>query len=80
MWIKAFVLLVMLAILVNLFIALRHLVKGNKDSSSQSLKHLQWRLGLSIALLFGLALASHFGIIAPHALQPVPANTAAPAP
>ncbi len=77
MWIKLFILLVMLAIVANLFIALRHLVKGDKDSSAQSLKHLKWRLGLCIALLFGLVLASHFGIIAPHGLpQAVPASGA----
>jgi H+/Cl- antiporter ClcA len=68
MWIKIIVLIAMAAVLVNLFTALLHLMKGGEGSSRKTLKSLTWRLAISIAIVVGLYLASFFGLIAPHGL------------
>ncbi len=73
MWVKIIVLFAMLAVLVSLFRALSHLVRGgDKASSEKVLRALVWRLALSIAIIVGLYAASFFGLIAPHGL-PTPA-------
>lgn len=75
MWIKIIVVVAMLAVLINLFLALSHLVKGGKDNSEKALKSLVWRLVFTIAILVGLYVASFFGLIAPHGLpKTAPAN------
>ena len=81
MWIKIIVLVAMLAVLINLFKALSHLVKGGKDSSEKALRSLVWRLVFTIAILAGLYAASFFGLIAPHGLpKPVAPGDNTPAP
>lgn len=81
MWIKIIVLVAMLAVLINLFRALSHLVKGGKDNSEKVLKSLVWRLAFTIAILVGLYVASFFGLIAPHGLpKPASPATVSPAP
>ncbi|HET8731588.1 MAG TPA: twin transmembrane helix small protein [Moraxellaceae bacterium] len=81
MWIKIIVLAVMAAVLVNLFIALKHLTRGGEGASKKSLHSLTWRLGLSIALFILLYVASYFGLISPHGVSPVaPAPSATSAP
>jgi protein-S-isoprenylcysteine O-methyltransferase Ste14 len=77
MWIKILVMLAMLAVLFSLFSALFQLTKGGPGSSQRSLKFLIWRVGLCIALVLGLYLASFFGLIAPHSLLPSPQPSAA---
>lgn len=71
MLIKIIVLIAMVAVLANLFIALAHLTKGGEGSSKKTLRSLTWRLVISIAILVGLYLASVFGLIAPHGLPQV---------
>ncbi|MDF3030357.1 MAG: hypothetical protein K0R03_915 [Moraxellaceae bacterium] len=78
MWIKILVLIAMVAVLVNLFMALRHLMRGGQDSSRKALRALTWRLAISIAIFIGLFLAATFGIIAPHGLPQT--EQAGPAP
>lgn len=81
MWIKIIVLLAMAAVLVSLFMALASLSRGAAGDSQKTLRRLTWRLGISIAIVVGLAVASHFGLIAPHGLtkaQPQQAPTATP--
>jgi hypothetical protein len=82
MLIKIIVLIAMVAVLANLFIALFHLMKGGEGSSRKTLRSLTWRLAISIAIFLGLFLASTFGLIAPHGLPTVKekaaAETAAP--
>lgn len=75
MWvIKVIVLIAMAAVLFSLFKALSHLVRGgDRESSEKVLRSLIWRLGLSIAIIAGLYVASFFGLIAPHGL-PKPAE------
>lgn len=76
MWIKIIVLLAMLAVLYSLFTALFHLMKGGPGESQKTLKFLIWRLGISIAIVIGLFIASAFGLIAPHGLPQVKPPTA----
>ncbi len=66
MWIKIIVLLAMLAVLISLFKALSHLVRGGKENSEKIVTTLAWRLAFSIAILVLLYVASFFGLIAPH--------------
>jgi Mn2+/Fe2+ NRAMP family transporter len=68
MIIKLIILFAMLAVVISLFVALGHLTRGDKDHSKKTLKHLTWRLGLSIALIVFLVIASLFGWITPHGL------------
>lgn len=78
MWIKIIVLLAMLAVLVNLFTALFHLMKGEQGHSEKNLKHLTWRLVFSIGILVFLVVASFLGGVAPHGL-PQAGETTTPA-
>lgn len=72
MWIKIIVAIAMLAVVINLFMALFYLVKGGEGHSRKTLRSLTWRLGISIAIFLGLYLASLFGWVAPHSLPQLP--------
>lgn len=63
MWIKIFVIILMLAILFSLFRGLFFLGKGGEDSSKKILKSLSWRIGLTIALFALIILLHYFGVI-----------------
>lgn len=82
MWIKILVLIAMAAVLINLFTALLHLMRGGEGSSRKTLRSLTWRLVISIAIFAGLYLASFFGLVAPHGLpraaEPGSTSEAAP--
>ncbi|MFZ5560074.1 MAG: twin transmembrane helix small protein [Pseudomonadota bacterium] len=80
MWIKIIVLIAMAAVLINLFAALFHLMKGGEGSSQKTLKALIWRLAISIAIFIGLYLASFFGLIAPHGLPQAQESAASAGP
>lgn len=78
MWIKLIIVLAMLAVVVSLFTALFHLVKGGEGHSQKTLKFLIWRLVFSIAVFLALYLAASFGLITPHGLPQKAPATAAP--
>lgn len=80
MWVKWLVLLVMAAVLINLFTALFHLVRGGEGHSQRTLKFLILRLALSIALFIGLYIMAYLGYIQPHGLPKTEAGTTASAP
>ena len=76
MWIKLIILLAMLAVVISLFTALVHLVRGGEGHSQKTLKFLIWRLVISIAIFLGLYVAASLGLITPHGL-PQAGNPAA---
>jgi undecaprenyl pyrophosphate phosphatase UppP len=63
MLIKLFIVLVLLAIAGNLFIALYYLMKG--ESGEKTIKALTWRISLSIGLFILLMLGFFLGILGP---------------
>ncbi len=62
--------ILILAILVSLGLALRHLVKDDQTSGAKMLKFLTFRIALSVALFVLLPLAWLLGWIEPHGLVP----------
>jgi Protein of unknown function (DUF2909) len=61
---------VLIAIVVSLGSALKHLVRGSGDSR-RMVRALTWRIGLSIALFVLLMLAWYTGLIEPHGVDPM---------
>ena len=66
MLIKIIVLLVLFAVVANLFTALFHLIRGGEGASRKTLKFLKIRLALSIFVFLSLYIMAYFGIIQPH--------------
>jgi hypothetical protein len=66
---KAFIVLILFAILLSLGSAMVFLVK-DKGQSDRTVKALSIRIGLSIALFVLLMLAIATGLITPHGLYP----------
>jgi len=69
MFIKVFIILLMLAVLVSLGSALYFLV-NDKGDNNRTVKALSWRIGLSLGLFALLIIGYLFGIITPHGLFP----------
>lgn len=67
-FIKVIVLLLFGVIFVSMGRAMLSLVKGD-DKSTNTVKALTWRIGLSVALFLVLLLAYAMGWIAPHPIQ-----------
>jgi undecaprenyl pyrophosphate phosphatase UppP len=63
MLIKLFIVLVLLAITGNLFVALYYLMKG--ENGEKTIKALTWRISLSIGLFILLMLGFFLGILGP---------------
>jgi succinate dehydrogenase/fumarate reductase cytochrome b subunit len=66
---KVFIVLILLAILVNLGSALFYLFQ-DRGRSPRTARALTLRISISIALLFALLVAAGFGLIRPHGLRP----------
>jgi hypothetical protein len=66
---KAFIVLILFAILLSLGSAMVFLVK-DKGQSDRTVKALSIRIGLSIALFVLLMLAIATGLITPHGIVP----------
>jgi Protein of unknown function (DUF2909) len=67
MFAKAFILLMMFAILVSLGVAMFSLVTG-KGGETRTVKALSWRIGLSLGLFVLLIVGYLTGFLHPHAL------------
>jgi hypothetical protein len=59
----------LIAIVVSLGSALRHLSRGTREDSRKMARALTIRISLSLALFALLIIAWYMGLIAPHALQ-----------
>ena len=70
MFVKAIVILMLIAILASLGSAAVFLFRRREGSNSNMVRALTWRIGLSITLFFLLLLGFYFGIITPHGLRP----------
>lgn len=68
MLVKAIVVLFLLIILYSLGSALFYLVRDKGTDSTQVVKALTWRIGLSMLLFVLLLVAFALGWIAPHAI------------
>ncbi len=66
---KTIILVIFLFILINLGKALFSLVR-QRGQTTQMVKSLTWRIGLSIGLFILLMLGFAFGIIQPHGIVP----------
>lgn len=71
--IKILVLIALGAIVWNLFMGMRHLLRGGE--SRELLRSLTWRLALSIALFLALYLLHFTGLLQPHELSRTAAAT-----
>jgi len=67
MFIKAFIIIIMVVILVSLGSSLVFLVR-DKGKTNRAVKALTWRIGLSLGLFLFLFLAFSMGWISPHQL------------
>lgn len=68
---RLLVLGLLVAILVSLGFALRHLSRGGTEEDSRKMaRALTIRISLSLALFALLIIAWYLGLISPHALQP----------
>jgi hypothetical protein len=70
MFVKAIVLLMLLAILASLGSAAVFLFRRRDGSHTNMARALTWRIGLSLTLFFLLLLGFYFGVITPHGLAP----------
>jgi cytochrome bd-type quinol oxidase subunit 2 len=73
---KAFILLLLLAIVTALFSAVFFLVKDPSDASHRrTMRALAWRVGLQVTLIVFLIVAFTRGWIKPHGFNETPAAT-----
>lgn len=73
--IRLVVLGLLIAIVVSLGSALRHLTRGGSPEDSRKMaRALTIRISLSLGLLLLLLIAWYMGIITPHGLQAAPSN------
>jgi uncharacterized membrane protein len=68
--IRIVILGMLIAIVVSLGSALFHLARG-RGNPDKMVRALTIRIGLSVALFVLLMIAWYFGLISPHAVQPV---------
>lgn len=67
--------IMLIAIVVSLGAALRHLSRGGTEEDSRKMaRALTIRISLSLALLALLIIAWYLGLISPHGLQPAPGS------
>jgi heme/copper-type cytochrome/quinol oxidase subunit 4 len=66
MLVKIFVLIVLFAVVANLFTALFHMLRAERGHSRKALKFLTLRLALSIVLFASLYIMAKLGYIQPH--------------
>ena len=69
MWIKIFILLTLLAIVISLGSGLAFMIK-DKGQSDRTVKALTVRIALSVGLFVLLMLAIATGLIKPHGIYP----------
>ncbi|WMS86321.1 twin transmembrane helix small protein [Pleionea litopenaei] len=68
---KIIVVILLLAIVFNLFRGLFFLVKDQERGNKRVVNSLSWRIGLSIGLFILLLLLNHFGIVEFHSMPQV---------
>lgn len=68
-WVKALVLVLLLATVVALFRALSAMMRG-EGGEGKTVKALAWRIGLSIAIFLFLLLSMYMGWVKPHGVNP----------
>ncbi len=68
---KIIIIVLMLAIVFNLFHGLYFLVRGKDKGSKKVVNALSWRIGLSILLFILLFVMHYFGLIELHSLPQV---------
>lgn len=66
MWTKVFIVVCLLAIVVNLFLALRTMSRNAPGDREKMARYLSLRVAISIVLLLGLGLAMFMGWLQPH--------------
>jgi succinate dehydrogenase/fumarate reductase cytochrome b subunit len=72
-FVRPLVVVLLIAIVVSLGSALRHLARGTGEEDSRKMaRALTIRISLSLALLALLIIAWYLGLISPHGLQPAP--------
>ena len=72
-FVRPLVVILLIAIVVSLGSALRHLSRGTSEEDSRKMAHaLTIRVSLSLALLALLIIAWYMGLISPHGLQSAP--------
>lgn len=71
MLVKAFIILMLLAILASLFSALVQLLRGGGGGTGTA-RALTWRIGLSLALFLLLLAGLYFDVIPQQGLSPAP--------
>jgi hypothetical protein len=70
-WFRLLIVGLLIAIVVSLGSALRHLSRGSGEEDSRKMaRALTIRISLSLALFALLIIAWYMGLIAPHGLQP----------
>lgn len=73
--VRPLVVIMLIAIVVSLGSALRHLSRGGTEEDSRKMaRALTIRISLSLALLALLIIAWYLGLIVPHGLQPAPGS------
>lgn len=70
MWIKIFIVLCLLAVVINLFFALRAMSRNAPGDREKMARYLTIRVAISIFLLLGLGLAMWMGWLQPHGVHP----------
>jgi len=71
--VRLLILAVLIAIVVSLGFALRHLSRGSGEQDSRKMaRALTIRISLSLLLFALLIIAWYMGLITPHGLQPIP--------
>lgn len=68
MWVKLLIGFALLLVLINLFTALFHLMKGGQQHSEKTLRYLTIRLVISIFIFIALYVFAYLGYIQPHGL------------
>lgn len=69
---RLIVLILFLGMLASLGSALFYLSRSSPESSHKMTRAFMWRIALSIGLFLLLMLAWRVGLIAPHAMMPMP--------
>ena len=67
---RIIVILFMIAIIVSLGSALHSMLRSQEPRSTQTVKALTFRIGLSLLLFVLLILSFAFGLLTPHAISP----------
>jgi hypothetical protein len=74
-FVRPLVVIMLIAIVVSLGSALRHLSRGSTEEDSRKMaRALTIRISLSLALLALLLIAWYLGLISPHGLRPAPGS------